>query len=265
MACLIANLPSMEVWVRKEYLTDHQSGHGEFVKGVWVSVKSIPGRAFYFETYLPEYAAMYDKLPISAFVSDPETPSPDMNLPNLQFWNCMDYGVVAVTKQFIGSMDFECYTRDHGIQKGTYICTIDNYHQDPDAIDYATSENPAEHKSHNLIELENGQYALYPNNRLRIFDNSLTLSTLKCPILRFQLNFTRLKMVLIALEWVERMNITGKLLKNAKKSAKIPKINKNRDSNPSKSSVFYETGAKWEIHQWIETKITCIRCGEHKV
>ena len=32
MACLIANLPSMEVWVRKEYLTDHQSGHGEFVK-----------------------------------------------------------------------------------------------------------------------------------------------------------------------------------------------------------------------------------------
>ena len=60
MAALICNLPSVEVWVRKEYLTDHQSGHGEFVKGVWVSCKSIPGRAFYFETYLPEYAAMYD-------------------------------------------------------------------------------------------------------------------------------------------------------------------------------------------------------------
>ena len=56
MPCLIANLPSQEVWVRKEYLTDHKSGHGEYVKGVWVSVKSMPGRAFYFETYLPEYA-----------------------------------------------------------------------------------------------------------------------------------------------------------------------------------------------------------------
>ena len=55
---------------------------------------------------------MYDKLPISAFVSTPETPSPDMDLPNLQFWNCMDYGVVAVHKQFIGSMDYELYTRD---------------------------------------------------------------------------------------------------------------------------------------------------------
>jgi|7_EtaG_2_1085326.scaffolds.fasta_scaffold00182_11 hypothetical protein len=34
-------------------LTDHQSGHGEFIKGVWISDKSIPGRTFYFETYLP--------------------------------------------------------------------------------------------------------------------------------------------------------------------------------------------------------------------
>ena len=83
MPSLICNLPSYEVWVRKEYLTDHKSGHGEYVKGVWVSAKSIPGRAFYFETYLPEYAAMYDKLPISAFLSEPEKPEPDMELPEI--------------------------------------------------------------------------------------------------------------------------------------------------------------------------------------
>ncbi len=147
MPALICNLPSYEVWVRKEYLTDHKSGHGEFVKGVWVSAKSIPGRAFYFETYLPEYAAMFDKLPISAFVSDPETP----------------------------------ITRDYGTQTGTYICTLDNYHQDVDAIDYSTSEQPAEHKSHNLIELDNGQFCLYPNNRMRIYDNSLTPEVPKTP------------------------------------------------------------------------------------
>jgi hypothetical protein len=48
-------------------------------------------------------------------------------------------------------------------------------------VDWATSENPAEHKSHNLIKLNNGQYALYPNNRLRIFDNSLTPAEPKMP------------------------------------------------------------------------------------
>jgi hypothetical protein len=174
MSTLITNLPNQKVFVRKEYLMDHESGHGEFVEGHWVTAKSIPGRAFYFETYLPHYGALYDKLPISAFVSSPETPDPDLTLPNLQFWNCMDYGVTSIYKQFIGSMDFEIRTRDQGNMYGTYICTLDNYHAQTDEVDYSTSEVPEEHKSFNLIELENGQYALYPNNRMRVYDNSLT-------------------------------------------------------------------------------------------
>ena len=71
MANYIANLPTKKVWVRKEYLTDFQSGHGEFVEGLWVSAKSIQGRAFYFETYLPEYGALYDKLPICLLYTSP--------------------------------------------------------------------------------------------------------------------------------------------------------------------------------------------------
>ena len=46
MSKLIANLPTKKVWVRKEYLTDFQSGFGEFVEGLWVCAKSIQGRAF---------------------------------------------------------------------------------------------------------------------------------------------------------------------------------------------------------------------------
>ena len=174
MSKLICNLPAQKVWVRKEYLMNHQGGFGKFVEGVWVSAKSIPGRAFYFETFLPKYGALFDKLPISAFLSIERTPKTDMDLPNLQFWNCMDYNVVAIHKQFIGSMDFEVYTRDFGIQKGKYICTLDNYHGDENVIDYSTAEQPEEHKSFNLLQLDNGQYCLYPNNRMRLYDNSLT-------------------------------------------------------------------------------------------
>ena len=181
MANYIANLPTKKVWVRKEYLTDHKSGHGEFVEGVWVACKSIPGRAFYFETYLPEYGALYDKLPISAFLRAPKTPTPDMSLENLQFWNCMDYGVMAINKGFISSMDAEIRTRDHGLIKGQYIFTIDNYHADINVIDNNVSEVPQEHKSHNCIQLENGQYALYPNNRMRLYDLSITPQHPKTP------------------------------------------------------------------------------------
>ena len=181
MSTLLTNLPSTKVYVRKEYLRDLQDGFGEFVEGVWVCAKSIPGRAFYFETYLPEYAALYDKLPISAFVSSPETPDPDLDLPNLQFWNCMDYGVSNICKQFVGSMEWEVRTRHFGSIKGEYLCTLDNYHSDPDVVDYSTSEVPQEHKSFNLIELENGQFALYPNNRCRVYDISLTPNEAKIP------------------------------------------------------------------------------------
>jgi len=181
VSCLLTNLPAQKVWIRKEYLRDFKDGYGEFVEGVWVCAKSIPGRAFYFETYLPEYGALYDKLPISAFVSEPKTPELDLDLPNLQFWNCMDYGIRTICKQFIASMDWEILSRHFGTLRGQYICTLDNYHYNPDVIDYSTSEIPEEHKSFNLIELINGQFALYPNNRCRIFDNSLSPETPKIP------------------------------------------------------------------------------------
>lgn len=180
MPSLIVNIPPVNVWVRKEYLRDLVDGHGDFVKGVWISAKSIPGRAFYFETYLPDYGALYDKLPISAFIArgnDNETPiipSPDMGLPDLQFWNCMDYQVTVLEKFFISSMDVEVRTRKHGLQHGSYLFTLDNYHGDNNIPDCSVSEIPQEHKSFNVIELDNNQYCIYPNNRLRFYDISLT-------------------------------------------------------------------------------------------
>ena len=48
-------------------------------------------------------------------------------------------------------------------------------------IDNNVSEVPQEHKSHNCIQLENGQYALYPNNRMRLYDLSITPQHPKTP------------------------------------------------------------------------------------
>ena len=61
MAFLCVNTPHIDVFVKKEYLYDLQKGHGELVEGVWVTAKSIQGRALYFETYIPEYGALFDK------------------------------------------------------------------------------------------------------------------------------------------------------------------------------------------------------------
>ena len=188
MTTLVANVPPVKVWVRKEYLYDLQKGHGEYTTGYWVTCKSLTGRALYFETYLTEYGALYDKLPISAFLSwdsdnpdKPVEPTPDLPLTDLQYWNGFDHGLTIVEKNLIYNMRFEVLTREHGVMQGTYLFTIDNYHPHRNEPDFYLSEFPDEHKSHNIVALDNGQIGAYPNNRCRMVDPSLTYHNLKTP------------------------------------------------------------------------------------
>jgi len=187
----IVNTPPRKVWVRKEYLYDLRKGHGEYTLGYWVSLKSIWGRSFYFETYMPEYGACFDKLPISAFLdwdpSSPEAPKmdefdDDLPLSDLQYWDSFDYDTEIINKQFLHSMSVTVKHRSGKISKdGKYVFTIDSCHRDLDRPDLSYSETPEEHKSHNVIVLPNGQIGLYPNNRCQWFDESLTPDDVKMP------------------------------------------------------------------------------------
>ena len=185
----IVNTPPRKVWVRKEYLYDLRKGHGEYTLGYWVSLKSIWGRSFYFETYMPEYGACFDKLPISAFIdwdSDkPDGPGVienDLPLSDLQYWDSFDYDTEIACKQFLYSMSVRVRHRSGKMTEGgKYVFTIDSCHRDLDRPDLSYSETPEEHKSHNCIVLPNGQIGLYPNNRCQWFDESLTPDNVKYP------------------------------------------------------------------------------------
>jgi len=175
MSYLVHNLPPIHVWVRKEYLYDHQKGHGELTPGIWVSVKSVPGKALYFETLLTDYGALYDKLPISAFVSSEDAAclngSSDLPLDTLQLWDCFDYNLTVIEKPLLSRCAF--YGKDRGMHSGKYIFTIDNCHSEQSTLDTGFSEYDPEHKSFNVIALDNGQFAAQPNNRVIWSDNSL--------------------------------------------------------------------------------------------
>ena len=188
----VVNLPPRKVWVRNEYLYDLRKGHGQYTLGYWVSLKSIWGRSFYFETYLPEYGAVYDKLPISAFIDwDPDSPlgpdpdefiCDDFTLSDLQYWDAFDYDTEVIEKQFLHSMRVKVRHRSGKVTEGgKYVFTIDSCHRDLDRLDLSYSETPEEHKSHNCIVLPNGQIGLYPNNRCQWVDESLTPAELKRP------------------------------------------------------------------------------------
>lgn len=176
----VCPLPPMKVFVRKEYLYDFEKGHGELVEGLWVSVKSIRGEAFRFETYLPEYGALYDKLPISAFTWQP-LGGVDLPLDMLQIWDCMSYYITLVDKPTLKGLRCEFFGKDREMYGGEYVLTIDSCNPDPRVPDYTFSETPEEHKSFNLLQLDNGQFALQPNNRCRFYDPALTHSQLLVP------------------------------------------------------------------------------------
>ena len=178
MAYLIHNLPLVNVYVRKEYLYDLERGHGEYTPGIWVSVKSVQYKALYFETLLTEYGALFDKLPLSAFVWKTEDHG-DLPLDTLQLWDCFDYNLTVIEKPMLGPCEF--FGKDNKMHKGEYLFTIDNCHSESSTLDTNYSEHDPEHKSFNIIQLDNGQFAAQPNNRIIFRDSSLTPSDLKMP------------------------------------------------------------------------------------
>jgi len=180
MAFLVHPLPPIPVYVRKEYLYDLEKGHGEFTPGIWISVKSTQYKALYFETLLTEYGALYDKLPLSAFTWKTDVDMDSyLDLDTLQLWDCFDYHLTVVEKPLLSRCEF--FGKDKQMHAGEYLFTIDNAHPDNSVLDINFSEHDPEHKSFNMIQLDNGQFAAQPNNRIVWRDSSLTPDKLKQP------------------------------------------------------------------------------------
>lgn len=182
MSFLVANLPPIHCYVKNEFLYDFENGYGEFTPCIWVSLKSIRGQAFRIEAYLPEYGALYDKLPLHAFVSRTEAlgDSP-LPLDYLQIWDCFSHNLTVVRKSFLSNLSAKFYAKNKQWYSGNYMFTVDNASPDPNILDTTYSEWPEDHKSFNFIELDNGQYAAQPNNRTLFLDPASNPKDLKYP------------------------------------------------------------------------------------
>lgn len=179
MAFLVSSLPPVQCFVRQEYLYDFQKGHGELEPAVWISLKAIKGQAFRIESLLPNYGALYDKLPLSAYVWKEGTDH--LPLDNLQLWDCMSYYFTVTEKSNLRGLKVKYYGKDKQFHFGQYMFTVDFCQPNPDYLDTTFTETAQEHKSFNFIRLDNGQFAAQPNNRCLFYDQSLVSSTMKMP------------------------------------------------------------------------------------
>jgi len=172
MSFLVANLPPIHCYVRREFLYDFEKGQKEYEPCIWVSIKSLRSQAFRIEAYLPRYGSLYDKLPLHAFVSRNTNLDPDNFLPldTLQIWDCFSYDIAVIQKAFLRNLSCKFYAKNRQMYEGNYLFTVDNASPDLNIIDTSYSEWPEDHKSFNFIELVNGQYAAQPNNRCLFYD-----------------------------------------------------------------------------------------------
>ena len=175
MSFLVANLPPVHCYVRKEFLYDFEKGYGEFEPCIWITLKSIRGQAFRIEAYLPNYGALYDKLPLNAFVSTNDLnlldkPEDMLSLDHLQIWDCFSYNMTIIQKSFLKNLSGKFLGKNKVWYYGNYMFTVDHASPDSNIIDTTYSEWPEDHKSFNFFELKNGMYAAQPNNRCIFFD-----------------------------------------------------------------------------------------------
>ncbi|HEX2837367.1 MAG TPA: hypothetical protein VHN77_04480 [Phycisphaerales bacterium] len=161
MASLNVNLPRFYCLLRKEFLYDGQSHHGEFVKVCVFGAASIPGRAIGFHV-LTENGAVIWRLPLHALCHKPDAPVRPLDW--LQFWDCFSCEVSCTVFDRLRDCRVGVRLRDRSNAGGQYMFTLD-WHGSEDAEEAGDGG----HKCAHVIALDEGNFAAQPNNRLQWF------------------------------------------------------------------------------------------------
>ena len=143
---------------------------------------SISGRATLFHCLLSN-GAIYWRLPISAFVqrrisSDVHsTPMEHQDLEDLQLWNSFSYYPSVTVFDFLVGQRCKYLGKNKKFYHGEYLFTIDWAHPESNISNTEHSEIPDQHKCGHVLALDNGNYAIQPNNRILWNVPSFTTST----------------------------------------------------------------------------------------
>lgn len=165
------NIPSIECYVRGNYLRNQKDSFDKYYPCVIFGMASIPGRSPLFH-FLMEDGGLWWRMPISAFCSEPGVPEVDLH--DLVLWN--SFSSFAAVTEFTGmrNMRMTYVNRHNELIKGKYLFTIDWHAPDDNLINTGFSTNPGQHKCGHVILRDDGNYAIQPNNRVRLFDPSIT-------------------------------------------------------------------------------------------
>lgn len=154
-----ADIPHFYCLMRSEYAYDLESHFGEFLN-VWViAVDSVEGQAVGFDV-LTDFGAMFSRIPISALVHNLN--APNLPLDYLELWNNFSYQVEAIEYQAIKHLRCTTILKDKEWYPAEYMFTLS-------WMGSKFAEDPGEggFKRGHVLKLDNGCFAIQPNNRIK--------------------------------------------------------------------------------------------------
>lgn len=167
MAFLNANIPPIECFVRGNYLRDQQDSHDKYFSVLVFGVSSLPGQVPLFN-FIMEDGAIWWHAPISAFCKKEGIVEQDLH--ELELWDSFSYHIAITKFSILQNKKLKFLSRNGKEYLGTYLFTLDWAHSDFNEINFGFSENPGQHKCGHVIELDNGNFSIQPNNRIRLYD-----------------------------------------------------------------------------------------------
>jgi len=169
MAQLNANIPYQYAYVQNKYLFGDNLLEN-LTECYIFGVKSIINKPLQFHCQLKNGSVFWG-LPISAFVWKKEYVSlgttEQERLSNLQWWDCQSNDIAVTCFSYLQYYGVDVISRNEKKwMKGKYLFTIDDYYSDLNSLPLGYATGP-DSKCFHFIQLDNGNYCVYPNNYCR--------------------------------------------------------------------------------------------------
>ena len=174
MPYLNHNVPTITCLMRNEYLFNHEKGHREYTLCDVHSVASIEKRVPLFEAYLTN-GVNWTRRPITAFCWKKSEP---VLLEEAMYWDCFSPYIDVNVRIRMKGLRAKLITPSNEKKWGEYMMTLDWGWENKAMIDTNFSETP-EHKCGHMFKMDNGNFYIYPNNRIIWHDDAWVVNLIR--------------------------------------------------------------------------------------
>jgi hypothetical protein len=168
MAYLNSPIPIIDAYIRGNFLRDQKDSFDKKFPCLIFGVSSIPGQAPLFH-FMMEDGGIWWRMPLHAFCW--KLDSEQQELDELVLWDSFSYHISVTQYPYLKNKAVKFISRRRKEYNGRYLFTIDwASSTDSGDTDYLFSEYPSQHKCGHLIKIDDGNFAIQPNNRFRVHD-----------------------------------------------------------------------------------------------